>query len=137
MLVLRDMQRRERSICSPIERVVILARVMGGKPSAGRLMLAAVLWKSETRWWRLPVVGRGERGVGMLFLRGTPAKWCWEAMVEHWLGNARPKQQSLNVYERRSCTERHGVEKCSGGEEGSGSVSNYYNFFVLFFLVFF
>jgi len=65
-------QRRGRSICSPMERVEMLAGVMGGKPAAGSPRSAAVLWKSETRWSRFPVAGRGESGAGVAFLGGPP-----------------------------------------------------------------
>jgi len=74
-----------------MERVEILAGVMGGKPLAGRPMLAAVSWKSETKWSRLPVAGREERGIGVLFLGGPPSRWWWEAMIEDWSWDTRPK----------------------------------------------
>ena len=55
-----------RSICSPIERVEMFAGVMGGKHAAGSPRSAAVWWKIETRWSRFQMVGRGERGAGVV-----------------------------------------------------------------------
>jgi len=45
------------------------------------------------------------------------------------------------VWERRSCAERRGVEKCRGGKEGSGSVLTtvtvfFFSFFNLAYLLF-
>ena len=70
----------------------MLAGVIGGKPSAGRPRLAAVSWKSEINWSRLPVVGRGEGGTGVVFLMGLSSRWRWEAMLEDVIGDAKPKQ---------------------------------------------
>jgi len=55
-----------------MDRVKMFAGVMGGKPAAGSPRLAAVWWKIETRWSRFLVVGRGERGAGVVFLEGPP-----------------------------------------------------------------
>jgi len=68
----REVQSRGRSICSPMERVEMFAGVMGGKPAAGSPRSAAVWWKSETKWSRFPVAGRGERGAGVPILEGPP-----------------------------------------------------------------
>jgi len=53
----REVQSRGRSICSPMERVEMLAGVMGGKPSTGRPRLAAVSWKRETKRSWFPLGG--------------------------------------------------------------------------------
>jgi len=90
--VLREVKRRRKSIYSPMERVEMLAGVMGGKPSAGRPILPALSWKSETRWSRLPVAGRGERGARVMFFGVPPSWWWWEAMSEGWSGDTKSKQ---------------------------------------------
>jgi len=55
-----------------MERVEMFAGVMGGKPAAGSPRSVVVWWKSETKWSRFPVVGRGERGAGVPSLEGPP-----------------------------------------------------------------
>ena len=67
----------------------MLGGVMGGKPAAGSPKSAAILWKSETRWSRFLVAGRGETGAGVAFLGGPP--W-WEAMSEGEGGDAKPNK---------------------------------------------
>jgi len=75
----------------PDGRLKILVEVMVGNPSARRPMLGTVSWKSETKWLRLPLAGRGERGAQVVLLRGPPSRWWWEAMLEGGIGAARPK----------------------------------------------
>ena len=111
----------------------MFAGVMGGKPAAGSPRSAAVWWKSETRWSRFPVVGRGERGAGVPILEG-PSRW--EAMSGGEGGDARPNNEDEKLWGRRSYAERRGVEKCRGGERGerkrgalSDRVSSLYRLF--------
>jgi len=68
----------------------MFAGVMGGQLAAGSPRSAAVWWKIETRWSRLPLVGRGERGARVAFLEGPP--W-WEAMSGGEGGDTRPNNQ--------------------------------------------
>jgi len=85
------------------------------------------------------MVGRGERGAGVAFLERPP--W-WEAMSGGEGGDARPN------YEDEKCGRGDRAENdvvlrnVGGGKEGSGSVSNYsdfffFSFFFVFFLFFF
>jgi len=55
MLELREVQSKGRSMCSPTERVEILAGEIGGKSCTGRPRLTAVSWKRETKRSRLPL----------------------------------------------------------------------------------
>jgi len=89
----------------------MLAGVMGGKPAAGSARLVAVLWKSETRWSRFLVAGRGESGAGVAFLEGPP--W-WQALSEGEGGDAKPNKE----YEkcgRKDCAQSDVVLKNIGG----------------------
>jgi len=111
----------------------MFAGVMGGKPAAGSPRSAAVWWKIETRWSRFPVVRRGERWAGVAFLEGPPR---WEAMSGGEGGNARPNSEN-EKYGRRDRAQNNVVlRNVGGGEEGSGSVSNYYDFFFFSFFFF-
>ena len=49
-----------------------IGRSDGREARSGEPRSAAVWWKSETRWSRFPVVGRGERGAGVPILEGPP-----------------------------------------------------------------
>jgi len=124
-----ELQSRERSICSVMERVEMFAQVMWGKPTAGSPGSAAVLWKIETRWSRFPVVGRGERGAGVVFLGGPP---CWEGMFEDGDTEARPNNEHV-VCERRDCEQNDVVLRNVGGEkQGSGRVRVFRHFYLFF-----
>jgi len=110
----------------------MFAGVMRGEPAAGSPRSAAVLWKIETRWSRFPVVGRGERGAGVVFLRGPP--W-WEAMIGGEGRDARPNNEDEKCGGMDRAQNDMVVRNVGGGEEGSGSVSNYCDhFFILFFV---
>jgi len=108
----------------------MLAGVMEGKPAAGRPRSAAVLWKSETRWLRFPVAGQGESGAGVAFLGGPP--W-WEAMTEGEGGDAKPNKEDEMCGRKDRAQSDLVWRNVGGGEEGSGSVSNCYDHFFLFF----
>jgi len=97
----------------------MFAGVMGGKPAAGSPRSAAVWWKIETRWSRVPVVGTGERGAGVGILEGPP--W-WEAMSVDGIGDARPNSEDKKCG-RGDCAQNDMVlRNVGGGKEGSGSV---------------
>jgi len=97
----------------------MFASVMGGKPAAGSSRSAAVWWKIETRWSRVAVVGRGERGAGVGFLEGPP--W-WEAMTVGGGGDARPSRED-EKYGRGDRAQNDVVlRNVGGGKEGSGRV---------------
>ena len=116
-----------------MERVEIFAGVMGGKPAAGSPRSAAVWWKSETRWSRFPVGGRGERGTGVPILEGPP--W-WEAMSGGEGGDARPNNED-EMYGKGDRTQNDVVlRNVKGGKEGSGSLLTtvtVFSFFSFFF----
>jgi len=91
-LVGREMQRRGRSICFQMDRVEILARVMGGKPSARRPRFAAVSRKSETKWLRLPVAGRERAQLGLCFSGGRLPRGDGRPCLRMWLGTRSPSK---------------------------------------------
>ena len=93
--------------------------VMGGKPAAGSPTSAAVWWKSETRWSRFPVAGRGEREAGVPILDGPP--W-WEAMSGGEGGDARPNNEDERCGNGDRAQNNVVLRNVGGGEEGSGSV---------------
>jgi len=97
----------------------MFAGVMRGKPAAGSPRSAAILWKSETRWWRFPVAGRGENGGGVVFLRGPP--W-WEAMFGGEGGDARPNKADEKGGRKDLVQSDVVLRNVGGGREGSGSV---------------
>jgi len=92
-----EVQSRERSISSPMERVEMFGGVMGGNPAAGSPISVAVLGKIETTWSRFPVAGRRDRGAGVVFLGWPP--W-WEAMFGGEGGNARPNNEDKKMWEK-------------------------------------
>jgi len=112
----------------------MLVGVMGGKPVAGSPRSAAMLWKRETRWSRFLVAGRVECGAGVVFLAGPPS---WEAMSESEGGDMKPNQEGRKVREKRSCAEQRRVEKCRGGKDRSGSMSNYCDLCFYFYFFYF
>jgi len=115
----REVPSRRRCICSPMERVEMFAGVMGGKPAAGSPRSAAVWWKSESRWSRFPVVGRGERGAGVPILEGPPWR---EAMSQGEGGDARPNSKEARCGRGDRVQNDVVLRNVGGGEEGSGSV---------------
>jgi len=116
-----------------MEKVEIFAGVMGGKLAAGSHRSAAVWWKIETRWWRFPVVGRGETGAGVGFLEGPP--W-WKAMSGGGGGDARPNNEDERCGRGDRAQNDVVLRNVGGGKEGSGRVCNYCDHFSFFFFLF-
>jgi len=124
----RELQSRWRSICSLIERVQMVAGVMGGKCAAESPRSAALLGKRKTRWSRCPVVGRGDSKAAVVFLGWPP--W-WEAMFGGKGGDARPSKRE-ELCGRMDRVQSDVVLRNVGGGERSGSVSYYCNLFFFF-----
>jgi len=98
----------------------MFAGVMGEKPAAGSPRSAAVWWKIETRWWKFPVVGMGERGTGVGFLEGPPWR---EAMSVGEGGDARPNSKEEKCGRGDRAQNDVVLRNVGGGKEGSGSVA--------------
>jgi len=97
----------------------MFAGVMGGKSPAESPRSAAVWLKIETRWSRIPLVGRGERGAGVAFLEGPP--W-WEGMFGGEGGDTRPNNEDRVCVGRDRAQNDVVLRNVVGGKEGSGRV---------------